>query len=74
MDGEERQADHTEDPREQETGQSGYPETSPAGAHGDEAEGGRERSGGDTGSGAPGPATDDETDRTKTTGNPGAAG
>jgi hypothetical protein len=74
MDGDERPADHTEDPREQETAESGYPETSPAGAQGGEAEGGRDRSGGDTGSDAPSPATDEETDREKTTGNPGAAG
>jgi hypothetical protein len=73
MEADDRQADHSEDPREQEVGE-GYPETNPAGAHGGEAEGGADRSGGDTGSDAPQPATDDETDREKTTGNPGAAG
>jgi hypothetical protein len=70
---EERPADHSEDPREQEVAGGGYPETSPAGTDGDAA-GARDRSGGDTGSRAPSPSTDKETDRDKATGNPGAAG
>jgi hypothetical protein len=69
-----RPADHTEDPREQETGGGGYPETNPAGAEEDDAAGASDRSGGDTGSAAPSPSTDEETDRDKSTGNPGAAG
>jgi hypothetical protein len=68
----ERPADHTEDPREQEIAGGGYPETNPAGD--EDAAGGPDRSGGDTGSNAPSPASDKETDREKSTGNPGAAG
>jgi hypothetical protein len=65
----ERSPDHTEDPREQGTGQ-GYPETSPAEAT--PAEGTRERPG-DGGQGGP-PAKEREEDRSQTTGNPDAAG
>jgi hypothetical protein len=67
--------DHTEDPREQDTGSGGYPESNPSGADGGPAEGGaRDRSGGDTDSDAPSPSTDKEADRGASTGNPDAAG
>ena len=69
-----RKPDHTDDPRRQDTGSGGYPESNPAGTQDEDAEGGRDRSGGDTGSGAPSPATDEEADRGASTGNPGAAG
>jgi hypothetical protein len=70
-----RMPDHTEDPREQEAGRGGYPETNPAGTMpGDAAPGPGSAGGGDTESGAPSPATDEETDRERSTGNPGAAG
>lgn len=74
MDDDDRPADQTEDPREQETGKGGYPESNPAGADDDDATGGRDRSGADIGSRAPSPATEKETDRDKSTGNPDAAG
>jgi hypothetical protein len=74
MDDDDRPADHTEDPRAQDTGEGGYPESNPAGAEDDDATSGPDRSGGDTGTSAPSPATDKETDRDKSTGNPGAAG
>jgi hypothetical protein len=41
---------------------------------GDAAPGPGSEGGGDTESGAPSPATDEETDRERSTGNPGAAG
>jgi hypothetical protein len=70
--------DHTQDPREQRTGQSGYPETNPGDAApgegtADGPEGESGRGGGDTGD-APSPSTEKEADRTRSTGNPGAAG
>jgi hypothetical protein len=74
MDDDDRPTDHTEDPRGQDTGEGGYPESNPGGSEDDDATGGRDRSGGDTGSRAPSPATDAETDRDKSTGNPDAAG
>ena len=73
-DDDERRPDHAAEPRKQEVGRGGYPETNPAGAHDDDAEDGADRSGGDTGGGAPEPTTESETDREQSTGNPGAAG
>jgi hypothetical protein len=64
----EQTADHTEDPRKQEEGSGGYPESTPAGSEG---AGQREREG-DTD--APSPSTDKEADRGHSTGNPNAAG
>jgi hypothetical protein len=67
--------DHTDDPREQETGTGGYPETNPAGTDDGATEGGPgSRGGGDTDSDAPSPSTGKEADRTASTGNPNAAG
>ena len=65
--------DHTQDPREGDTGEGGYPETNPAPAS-PESGAGADRSGGDTDSDAPSPSTDKETDREASTGNPDAAG
>lgn len=65
------QPDHTEDPRKQETGTGGYPESTPGGTEGDNAGGPDEDSSGDA---APSPSTDKEADREHSTGNPGAAG
>jgi hypothetical protein len=62
--------DHTDDPREQDVGTGGYPESSPGGTEDDDADAPRERSG----DGAPSPSTDKEADRTASTGNPRAAG
>jgi hypothetical protein len=64
----EQTADHTEDPRKQEEGSGGYPESTPAGSEG---AGPRKREG-DTD--APSPSTDKEADRGHSTGNPDAAG
>ncbi|HWI74561.1 MAG TPA: hypothetical protein VNT55_21550 [Baekduia sp.] len=36
MSADDEQPDHTEDPRKQETGTGGYPETTPAGTEGDD--------------------------------------
>ncbi|QEC47208.1 hypothetical protein FSW04_06120 [Baekduia soli] len=70
-----RRADHTDDPRDQDTGQGGYPEAQPGGATPDEGEGGTGSTGGGAaGSEAPSPATDEESERQRSTGNPGAAG
>jgi hypothetical protein len=67
--------DHTDDPREQDTGSGGYPETNPAGTDDDSAAGRPGNGGGgDTNSEAPSPSTDKEADRAASTGNPGAAG
>jgi hypothetical protein len=66
----ERSADHTEDPRKQEEGTGGYPESQP-GAAGDGGGDDRDRKG-DTD--APSPSTDKEADRGHSTGNPNAAG
>jgi hypothetical protein len=63
--------DHTQDPRESDTSQVGYPESNPEPAS---PEGGQDRSGGDAGSDAPSPSTDKEADRDHSTGNPDAAG
>ncbi|MCW2984671.1 MAG: hypothetical protein JWR63_2241 [Conexibacter sp.] len=65
-----QQADHTEDPREQETGSGGYPESTPGGTEGDGADD-RER---EDDTDAPSPSTDKEGDRESSTGNPDAAG
>jgi hypothetical protein len=61
--------DHTDDPRDQDEGSGGYPETNPAGS--DDEGTGRKREG-DTD--APSPSTDKEADRGDSTGNPDAAG
>jgi hypothetical protein len=63
--------DHTEDPRKQEQGSGGYPESTPAGTEGDAADRPDE---GDAGDDAPSPSTGKEADREHSTGNPGAAG
>lgn len=65
----EDQPDHTEDPRKQQTGSGGYPESTPSGTEGDDA-GGPEGATPD----APSPSTDKEADRDHSTGNPDAAG
>jgi hypothetical protein len=79
MDSDERTPDHTEDPRKQDIGQGGYPESEQGGAHGGQQAGegpagDSEKGGGDTGSDAPSPSTGKEADREASTGNPGAAG
>jgi hypothetical protein len=66
----EEQPDHTEDPRKQETGTGGYPESTPGGTEGDDA-GGPDPGGQPD---APSPSTDKEADRDHSTGNPDAAG
>ena len=38
MDADDPKPDHTEDPREQETGSGGYPETTPSGTQDEDAE------------------------------------
>jgi hypothetical protein len=63
--------DHTEDPRKQEQGTGGYPESTPAGSEGDTAGGPEKRDGGGD---APSQSTDKEADREQSTGNPDAAG
>lgn len=67
MSDQERTPDHTEDPRKQEEGEGGYPETQPGGGGGDP----RKREG-DTD--APSQSSPDEGDPEQSTGNPGAAG
>ena len=64
----ERSPDHTDDPRKQEEGSGGYPESTPGGTEG---AGQRDREG-DTD--APSTSTDKEADRGDSTGNPHAAG
>jgi hypothetical protein len=66
----ERTPDHTDDPREQGTGQ-GYPESNPAEAT--PREGTDEGPEAGTGQSGP-PSTEREKDRGQTTGNPDAAG
>ena len=73
--------DHTQDPREQGTGQGGYPETNPDATQDDDAATGRRRgpgsdesAGGGGSDDAPSPSTDKEADRGHSTGNPDAAG
>ncbi|WCB92065.1 hypothetical protein DSM104299_00747 [Baekduia alba] len=63
-----RSPDHTDDPRKQEEGSGGYPETTPGGTEG----GGERKREGDTD--APSSSTDKEADRESSTGNPDAAG
>jgi hypothetical protein len=63
--------DHTEDPRKQEQGTGGYPESTPAGTEGDKA--GRPDKGAESDD-APGTSTDKEADREHASGNPNAAG
>ncbi len=63
--------DHTEDPRKQEQGSGGYPESTPAGTEGDKAGGPDKSTESDD---APSPSTDKEADRDHSTGNPNAAG
>jgi hypothetical protein len=65
------QPDHTEDPRKQETGTGGYPESTPGGTEGGDAGGPDEDASGDA---APSQSTDKEADREQSTGNPDAAG
>ena len=65
------QPDHTEDPRKQETGTGGYPESTPGGSEGGKA---GDQSGGSADEDAPSPSTDKEADRDASTGNPDAAG
>ena len=67
-----RSPDHTDDPRRQDTGQGGYPESNPEGTRDDDAADGPQSTGSDTE--APSPSTDKEADRGASTGNPGAAG
>jgi hypothetical protein len=67
--------DHTEDPRQQGVGQSGYPESNPAQTQDPDAVDGPEGEGaGGGGADAPSPSTDKEADRGHSTGNPDAAG
>jgi hypothetical protein len=66
------QPDHTEDPREQGTGQ-GYPESQHEDATPREGTDEGPEAGNSTPD-APSTSTDDETDRAASTGNPGAAG
>jgi hypothetical protein len=63
--------DHTEDPRKQERGTGGYPESTPAGTEGDKAGGPDKDTASDD---APSQSTDKEADREHSTGNPDAAG
>ncbi|HEV7495233.1 hypothetical protein [Baekduia sp.] len=63
--------DHTEDPRKQEQGSGGYPESTPAGTEGDTTGRPDEHGGDDR---APSPSTEKEADREHSTGNPDAAG
>jgi hypothetical protein len=63
--------DHTEDPRTQEQGSGGYPESTPAGSEG---AGDRQREEDGASAEAPSPSTDKEADRDQSTGNPDAAG
>jgi hypothetical protein len=71
MDDTEQQADHTDDPREQGTGQGGYPESNPEGAEDQDAEGGTRDGDGDD---APSSSSEHEGDPGQATGNPDAAG
>ncbi|HEX5927504.1 MAG TPA: hypothetical protein VFY45_27050 [Baekduia sp.] len=63
--------DHTEDPRKQELGSGGYPESTPAGTEADKAGRPDESTESDN---APSQSTDEEADREHSTGNPNAAG
>jgi hypothetical protein len=70
----EEQPDHTEDPRTQETGTGGYPESNPEGSEGSETVPTHPGPDDVGGADAPGPSTDKEADRGHSTGNPNAAG
>jgi hypothetical protein len=66
-----RRTDHTDDPRKQESGTGGYPETTPAGTEGERDD----QPGGDPqATDAPSPSSEKEGDRQHATGNPDAAG
>jgi hypothetical protein len=75
-----QQTDFDEDPREQGTGQGGYPESNPEGTQDDDAATGRSKGpGSDESRGggsdrAPSVANEKEGDRAASTGNPDAAG
>jgi hypothetical protein len=71
MSADDEQPDHTEDPRKQEQGSGGYPESTEGGTEGQRS--GQPDSGGET-EDAPSPSTDKEADRDASTGNPDAAG
>jgi hypothetical protein len=71
MSPDDRRPDHTEDPRKQEEGSGGYPESTPAATEGDTA---RHREEDGATDDAPSQATDEEADREQSTGNPDAAG
>lgn len=66
-----RRPDHTDDPREQEVGTGGYPESTPAGTEGDRDE---QPAADADGRDAPGTSSGKEADREHSTGNPDAAG
>lgn len=68
---EDDQPDHSEDPRKQETGTGGYPESTPGGSEGGQA---GDQRGGTADADAPSPSTEKEADRDHSTGNPDAAG
>lgn len=63
--------DHTEDPRKQEKGTGGYPESTPAGTEGSKAGRPDKDAAADD---APSQSTGKEADRERSTGNPDAAG
>jgi hypothetical protein len=67
----ERSPDHTDDPRKQEEGSGGYPESNPSGSDDAAGDPDRDREGGTD---APSTSTDKEADRGDSTGNPDAAG
>jgi hypothetical protein len=69
-----QQPDHTEDPRKQETGTGGYPESTQGGTEGDESTPPTRPDGDTSGDDAPSPSTGKEADREHSTGNPDAAG
>jgi hypothetical protein len=71
MSADDEQADHTDDPRTQEQGSGGYPESAEGGSEGQRS--GRPDKGGET-EDAPSPSTEEESDREASTGNPNAAG
>ena len=67
-----QQTDFDEDPRRQEEGTGGYPESTPGGTEGGHA--GSRQGGTADGDAAPSQSTDKEADRDHSTGNPDAAG
>jgi hypothetical protein len=68
------QPDHTEDPRKQETGTGGYPESTPGGTEGEKSGPPTRPDKDSSGDAAPSQSTDKEADREQSTGNPDAAG